>query len=241
MSQTEPAQLPGPLTILVEFEIRADSCTTEEWLDVWRQRAQDAQDHEPETSAYAAALATEDTARVLIFERYENGQTSLDAHMQRDAHAQLLQAMGARNMTKRRVMSQFLADIEGYGWWERPDQPALASCSGLLMTVFGTRFRSTAMREEYLALTREHADYCRDAEPGTLIYSAGVAQRDGDRGPDVGAGDLLFVAAFADAAAVAAHRDDARHLALQRKLETIERERTFLQTYNTSGCGFLWR
>lgn len=241
MSVENHSDYAAPMTTLVEYQIRSESCGADQWLDVWQRRAQDAEDHEPDTTAYAASLATEDSSRVLIFGRYKNGRLGLDSHMQRNAHAELLNTMGARNMTKRRVMSQFMTDIDGYGWWERPDQPALATRAGLPMTVFGARFSSTAMREEYLALTGEHADYCREAEPGTLIYSAGVAQRDGDRGPDVRAGDLLFVAVFADAAAVAMHRDDARHVALQRKLEGIERESTFLQTFNTTGNGFLWR
>ena len=65
--------------------------------------------------------------------------------------------------------------------------------------------------------------------------------RDADRGPDVRAGDLVFVAVFADEAAAVQHRDDPRHQALQPKLERIGRERTFWQTYRTTGKGYLWR
>ncbi|MFK7913470.1 MAG: antibiotic biosynthesis monooxygenase [Pseudomonadales bacterium] len=229
------------VTALVEYQIRTETCDEQQWLDIWGDRARDAWDSEPETLAYEACLTTEDASRVLVFERYADGQSSIDTHIQRSAHADLLSTMADRNMTKRRIMSNLFTDLDGYGWWGRPEQTATGIQAGLAMTVFGTRFRSAAMLKDYLALTGEHADYCREAEPGTLIYSAGVALHDADRGPDIKAGDLLFVAAFADQAAVLAHRDDARHVALQTRLQAIERERTFLQTFRSSGKGFLWR
>ena len=44
-------QLTNPLTVLVEFEIRNDTTTMAQWLDVWGARGLDALGHEPETTA----------------------------------------------------------------------------------------------------------------------------------------------------------------------------------------------
>jgi hypothetical protein len=67
-----------------------------------------------------------------------------------------------------------------------------------------------------------------------------LAVRDADRGPAIRQGDLLFIAAFADEAAAIKHRDDPAHVALQPKLAELNRERILLQTYRTSGKGYLW-
>jgi hypothetical protein len=97
------------------------------------------------------------------------------------------------------------------------------------------------MKRRYIEVTGEHADYCREAERGTLIYSGGFALRDSDRGPDIKVGDMLFVAAFANEEAAIQHRDDPQHVKLQPMLNEIERERTFLLSYKTAGKGYLWR
>ena len=111
--------------------------------------------------------------------------------------------------------------------------------AGISITLIGTRFADDAMRQCYIDMTGEHAQYCRQAEPGTLIYGGGLALRDSDRGPDIKTGDMLFVAAFADEPAVIQHRDDPRHVALQPILNDIDREPTFLLSYTSTGKGYL--
>ena len=113
--------------------------------------------------------------------------------------------------------------------------------AGVSITLIGTRFFDAAMNQRYIEVTGEHAQYCREAEPGTLIYSGGLALRDSDRGPDIKTGDMLFVAAFANERAAIQHRDDPRHVKLQPVLNEIKRERTFLLTYESTGKGYLWR
>ncbi|MFT7220845.1 MAG: quinol monooxygenase YgiN [Candidatus Azotimanducaceae bacterium] len=230
-----------PLTALVEYQVRTEITTVNDWLDVWQERGQDALMGEPDTSAYAAALSLQDESHVLVFERYAHGQTSIDAHVERPAHESLMETMGERNMTRRLVMSNVYADIEGYGWWDRAGSDESMSEAGISITLIGTRFADDAMKQRYIEVTGEHAEYCRDAEPGTLIYSGGLALRDSDRGPDINAGDMLFVAAFADDQAATQHRDDPRHVALQPALNEIERERTFLLSYKSTGKGYFWR
>ena len=76
MSQT-------PFTALVEFEIRTENTTAEQWVARWAERALDAWHHEPETLAYEAMVSMEDDSRILIFERYANGRASVEAHRAR--------------------------------------------------------------------------------------------------------------------------------------------------------------
>lgn len=230
-----------PLTALVEYQVRTETTSVDEWLDVWQERGQDALLGEPDTSAYAAARSLQDESHVLVFERYAHGQSSVDAHVARPAHAALMETMGERSMTRRRVMSNVFADIEDYGWWDRAESDEPISDEGVTITLIGTRFTDAAMKQRYIEVTGEHAQYCRQAEPGTLIYSGGLALRDSDRGPDVKTGDMLFVAAFANEQAAIAHRDDPLHVKLQPVLNEIERERTFLLSYQSTGKGYLWR
>ena len=89
------------MTAIVEFQIRTETTSLEEWLDEWQKRAEDAFEFEPETTAYEACVNVEDPSRVLIFERYAHGMDSVQAHMDRDAHKHLHAVMGEKNMTKR--------------------------------------------------------------------------------------------------------------------------------------------
>ena len=47
------------MTALVEFQIRTEETTMDDWLAEWQKRAQDALEAEPETTAYAAAVSLE--------------------------------------------------------------------------------------------------------------------------------------------------------------------------------------
>jgi quinol monooxygenase YgiN len=230
----------APITVLVEYEIRAENTTMDEWLQVWSHRGEDALFGEPDTSAYEALISLQEERQVLIFERYTNGDASVQAHIARPAHATLMEVMGERRMTRRRVMTNLFADVNGYGWWGRPEQVATMREGGIQLTILVTRFADDVSRQQYIELTGAHAKYCRTMEPGTLVYAGGIAMRDSDRGPDIKAGDLLFVAAFADEASAEKHRVDVEHVKLQKKLEEIERERVLVQSYKTTGSGFLW-
>jgi quinol monooxygenase YgiN len=230
-----------PTTAIVEFQIRPETTDMADWLSVWDVRARDALEGEPETTAYAAAVNAENALNVLIFERYAKGADSLKAHMARPAHAALSETMGARNMTKRRVLGLQFADLPDYGWWARPDRPGAEA--GAILMVIGMRFADAAARDGFIGLTREHARYCWDNEPNTLIYSAGLAMADVDREIDVKTGDLIFVMGCTDMAAVTKHGDDPNHLALGPKFAALGAapEITFTRTYRTAGKGYLWR
>lgn len=230
-----------PFGVMVEFQIRPEATTTDEWLSEWNRRAEDALHAEPETNAYAAALNADDDHQVLVFERYQHGERSLQAHLDRPAHSVLDDTMGERKMTKRRVMSSRFHELTDCGWWSRPGVDP--SPSGAIVRFTGFKVGSEDKRDTFVERTREHAAYCWDTEPGTLVYSGGIAMVDADREIDQRAGDLVFIAVYADMAAADAHNDDRRHVALAEALVTdgIVSEPTFRRTYVTTGHGFCWR
>ncbi len=229
-----------PMTAMVEYQIRPATTSMDEWLTEWNKRAEDALDFEPETSAYAAAINLQDESNVLVFERYEQGSHSLQAHIERPAHTILTDTMGARNMTKRRVMSTRFYDLPGFGWWQRP-QPAPAA--GTIIVMLGFRFKDDAQRATYVELMADHEAYCWENEPDTLIYSAGIAAADADRELDLLRGDLVFVMACTDMEAMDKHANDPRHLALGPLFTEngIDLEPKFMRTYRSTGQGYLWR
>ena len=229
-------------TALVEFQIRDENASQAEWLEVWKPRGQDALEGEPDTVAYGATVNVENELNVLIFERYANGDESLAAHMDRPAHDDLMKALGERNMTKRRVMSTVFNDIPGYGWWGRG--PAGASQqAGHLLVIIGMRFGDDAQRDRFIEISGEHAKYCYENEPDTLIYSGGIATGDADREIDLKEGELVFVMACTSQEAAQKHAEDPNHLAVGGKLEEagVNMEVTFMRTYRSTEFGYLWR
>jgi quinol monooxygenase YgiN len=177
-------QARSPLTALVEYQVPSETTSVNEWLDVWQDRGEDVLAGEPETSSYEAAVSDQKPNQVLVFERYTNGRASIDAHIARPAHTTLMETMGERKMTRRRVMSNHFADIDDYGWWSRVLDGTPMRDADVLITLMGTRFSSDEMKERYIEVTGEHAAYCFDAEPDTLIYNGCIAQGDADPGPD---------------------------------------------------------
>ena len=232
-----------PMTAIVEFQVNTETTSVEQWLEEWSKRAEDARIGEPQTPSYAVALNTEARDQVLVFERYSQGDISLKEHLNRSAHEELHKRMGAENMTKRRVMSTHFVDVEGYGWWSRPEQQDVMMRPGVIITVLGMRFPSEQQREEFIQLSQAHAEYCWTEEPDTLIYSGGLALSDADRELDIKTGDLVFVMASTDMEAMVKHRDDPKHLAIGERLsaEGINVEGTFLRSYETTGDGYLWK
>ena len=165
------------MTAIVEYQIRPENTTMPDWLAEWDKRGEDARTGEPETAAYAAAINLENELNVLVFERYANGASSLGLHVERPAHRTLTETMGERRMTKRRVMSSSFTDVADYGWWGRPEKSD-ANAENVILSLLGLRFATDAMRDDFLELSFEHAAYCWDNEPETLIYSGGLAKND---------------------------------------------------------------
>ncbi|TDJ38213.1 MAG: hypothetical protein E2O61_04805 [Gammaproteobacteria bacterium] len=231
-----------PMTAIVEYQIRNENTTMDEWLAEWDKRAEDARVGEPETTAYASAINLENALNVLVFERYAKGNSSLRLHTDRPAHHTLIEVMGERRMTKRRVMSSRFSDVADFGWWGRPECHD-GNGEGIVLVILGLRFADAGMGEAFIKLSSEHAAYCWKNEPDTLIYSGGLARSDADRELDIKEGDLIFVMGCTDMAAVEKHRDDPNHLALGAKMveKQLQMENTFRRMYKTTGHGFLWR
>ena len=232
-----------PMTALVEFQIRTETTSLDEWLDEWQIRAEDAYEHEPETMAYEAAVNIEDESRVLIFERYENGLSSLAKHMERPAHNALQENMGARRMTKRRVLGNVGVDVPGYGWWARPEFASPARSAGYPLTLLRLRFAQQTHCDQFIELGGGHARYCLDAEPDTLVYSGAIAANDAKPDSPLQNGDLMFVMACTDDAAQKKHAVDPNHIALGAKFAAacVEIDDSEAFQYRTTGRGFLWR
>ena len=233
----------APQTTVVEFQIRPENNTMDEWVAEWDLRARDAADHEPETTAYAAAVNIEDPDNVLIFERYSHGDTSLKTHMDRPAHAALMAAMQERNMTRRVVWSASFPDIDDYGWWARREKAPQRLANDIVLVMLGLRFENDDHRRQFIEMSAGHAEYCAREEPDTLVYSGGIATQDVDREVQIQSGDLIFAMACSDMAAVEKHAQDPHHLALGERLNEagINPTPTFMRTYRTVGNGYLWR
>ncbi|MBT4162174.1 MAG: hypothetical protein HOE54_12770 [Gammaproteobacteria bacterium] len=229
----------APMTALVEYQVRTEEITTSDWLDVWQKRAQDALEAEPETTGYAAAASLDDESCLFFYEHYDQGNTSLKFHMERPSHTELNETMGARRMTKRRVMSTGFLDHPGFGWRGRGGKTLILS--GAIIVISGLRFGDDAQRTDAIRMSQEHAEYCWNEEPDTLIYSLGIAAQEADRGPDIKRGDVIFMMACTDMAAVEKHSQDPQHLALGPVFAKagIETTFTFTKMYRTTGHGFL--
>ena len=228
------------MTVLVEYQVRRETTTPAQWLAEWQKRADDAAVGEPGTLAYAAAINRDDDANVLVFERYADGDASLKLHVERDAHAHLIETMGAANMTRRRVMSARAVDLE-YGWWQRPDREPTSS--GVFLTILNMRFADEARKAAFLEMAAEHIDYCRGHEPDSLIMGVGETLGDADREIDLKQGDLLLVNGYANEAALRAHHDNPTHVAFSERVKASGSapENLFFRTYVSTGNGFLWR
>ena len=244
MSDTDNSSptVEGPMTAIVEFEVPADEMSMDDWLTLWGPRGDDARDYEPECSGYEAMVSVEDPTRVLAYERYTNGDSSLAFHMQRPSHGELAKALGESGLNMKRTFISKFVDLPGYGWWSRPERQALFADVGALVVFLGMNFAGEAERDAFIEISGEHADYCHGAEPDKLVYSGGLSVPDTMYGIDVEA-DLVFVMACTDLASMEQHRDDPRHLALGEPMAKAGcmPEIAFTKTYRTTGKGYLWR
>jgi hypothetical protein len=226
--------LNAPMTALVEYQVRSDETTVYEWLKEWQKRAQDALYGESQTTTYASAASLEDESYLFFYEHYENGRAGLKSHLERPSHAVLNETMGARRMTKRRIMGTGFFDLPDFGWRGRGGGALVSDCA--IFELSGLRFGSEAQRCEAIRLLRELLIDRFSQEPETLIFSGGIATEDSDRGPDIKQGDLILIKASFDRAAMETHR-----LSIDERIidAGIEVKSSFKKTYRTTGHGFL--
>lgn len=209
-------------TILTEHQVDLESI--DRWIDRWRATASAAINDEPLLLANEAALSDEDSSSVLVYERVSGGA-------QQQSPPKLAEAI-ATNM---RIQ---LTDIPGFGWWSR--HTAGLQQGKLKLSMTGLRFPDETHKEGFLKLSQEHALYCWDEEPDTLIYSCGNVAGFAESELDIENGDLVFVMGCTDEAAVQKHLEDPKHEALGYVLYDagVRLTPTFSKSYQTLGDGF---
>jgi len=233
-----------PMSCIVEYNIRKENTTMEKWLEMWKPRAVDARDGEPETSAYAACINTNNPERVLVFERYDHGMASIKLHSEREAHKTLIQTMFEKNVTKYQALPGLLFyDIPGYGWWSRPGKQRKDKDTILIVTVL--RFEQPWMLDKYIQITTEFNKYVWENEPDTLIYSGGIATTDVKKGDyEIKKGDFISIFECTDQAALQKHADDPEHrdrLPTQFNRAGVKIKGVTQMYYRTTGIGFMNR
>lgn len=242
MSENAQAPVTGPMTAIVEFRVPPEEISMQDWLTLWAPRGDDALNGEPETPGYEAAVSLEDPTKVIVFEHYSKGDSSLAIHMQRPSHAEIAAALQANKVSMNRTFIAKFVDVPNYGWWSRPERTATFADEGAILVFLGMNFENDAARDRFIEISGGHADYCLGAEPDTLVYSGGLSVADPAYGISQQA-DLIFVMACTDMAAMEKHRDDPNHLALAGPMAEAgcTPEIAFMKSYQTTGKGYLWR
>ena len=237
-----------PVVVLVEYQVRAETATRAQWLEVFAPRARDAWLGEPDTLAYEAMVADgKDATRVLCFERYRT-RAALEAHTARPAHAALVAEMRSRRMTKRMALPPCLLrpvpSDTGFFWTRGGGGGGGGrdKLSGAPCHILSLRFTEPAHRDKFLSILTAYAHWVRKHEPGTLVYGAATAMADARKSDcDVRNGDLVFVLICADRDALRRHTLHPQHEALEKRIQSVPFTRTFFRSYATTGLGYLLR
>lgn len=243
-----------PCTMFFGVEVRKETSTVQEWLDVWGKRAKDASDFEPETSAYAGCISmaipkigatVSNDNEVLVFERYSTGRKAIESHSARQAHRELVkEQLELRNTKRATLLNLWSEDLWGFARKDRPPPPTredYMNGKGPVLLIAIWRFANEAVREEYIRVSsQEFVPYCWEKEPGTLTYYGGLIQQPTARGPKVQKGDILLVWECVDEDAAVKHHVDPVHQALGKRFGP-NRELIHYQTWRVTGTGYMTR
>lgn len=172
--------------------------------------------------ARESAVPVEDPSHVMVYEKRAN---SVDLEPS---------SRFATNI----VMNTELTDVANFGWWARDLE--IPQRHQLSLSLTGLRFPDEHHKTGFLEYSQEHAAYCWEAEPGTLVYSAGIVNKCIAGSFDIRPGDLVFVMGCADDSAVEKHLNDPKHIDLGYRLYDagIKLTPTFSRTYTTNGTGY---
>ena len=201
-------------TTITEYRIDPGSSTSE----VFRAR----KDYD---WAREIAVSDEDNSHVVVYEKRDSKSISPDPSLPHASTTHLLTQVT-------------LIEIEGFGWWTRDQENPQQRELNLSLT--GLRFPDESNKERFLEHSQAHADYCWNAEPDTLIYSAGNVRDCINGDLDIEPGDLVFIMGCTDQSAVEKHLNDPKHVALGYDLYDagVALTPTFSRTYRTTGEGF---
>lgn len=243
-----------PFTMFFGVEVREETSTVQEWLDIWGKRATDAADFEPDTSAYAGCVSmampqigatVSNPKEVLVFERYSSGRRAVELHSARQAHRDLVkEQLELRNTKRATLLNLWSEDLWGFARKDRPAPPGprdYVDGKGPVLLVAIWRFATDAVREEYIRVSsQEFVPYCWENEPGTLTYYGGLIQTPAARGPQVEKNDVLLVWECVDEAAAQKHHEDPVHQALGGRFNP-QRKLVHYQTWRVTGTGYMTR
>jgi len=214
-------------TILTEYQV--DPASRNEWLDHWRSSTLDAIDSATHVSAQEAALSDENDSSLLIYERHIAGSSTTRPYQPASANGQVS------------AMQIECHDIVGFGWWSR--NLIGSQQAQLNLSMMCIRFPDEGHLQGFIKLSQNHAAYCWEAEPDTVIYSAGIVTSYSESDLDIESGDIIFIMGCTDEAAVQKHLEDPKHVALGYQLydADIRLTPTLTKSYRTCGDGFFYK
>ena len=225
------------MTIAVEFQVREDSVSCSEWLETWGARAEDAALYEPKTTSYEAAIAIDDPNRVLVFERYEEGEDTLRDHMAREAHQELMEQMQSRRMTKRRPWITMGFESTDLPWRIGSIASGGFSSSGAVVAILVIRPADS----ENLTRTLVERLPQPDSNPDILLVGASVVTVEDNNDYEMTRGDCVISFAFESLSAFEAYTDSPEWDELLEDLKTTGNGIILFRKFLTTGKGFLWK
>lgn len=226
------------MTIAVEFEIRQEKSSTKDWLQVWGIRAQDALDHESYTTSYEAAISNKDPNRVLVFERYEGGEASLHKHMERPAHAALMDSMQSGRMTRRRPWIAMGHESSTDGWWVAESNRDSIIGEGNIIVVVAI---NSPNPDEAINVFQSCVDKEVKETEGLVLYGTSTVTVEDRKDFNLGYDSIILSMVFSDEFAYASFQSGDCWTGVKSQIEQLGGEFLFERDYTTSGAGFTWR
>ena len=174
-------------------------------------------------------LSDENDSSLLIYERHIAGSSTTRPYQPASANGQVS------------AMQIECHDIVGFGWWSR--NLIGSQQAQLNLSMMCIRFPDEGHLQGFIKLSQNHAAYCWEAEPDTVIYSAGIVTSYSESDLDIESGDIIFIMGCTDEAAVQKHLEDPKHVALGYQLydADIRLTPTLTKSYKTCGDGFFYK
>eukprot|EP00935_MAST-01C_sp_MAST-1C-sp1_P001238 g1238.t1 len=225
-----------PISFFVEFQVRTENCTTEEWLDAFQGRAAAALEEEPGTYCYEALTNASKPNHVLVYERYAS-EAAQKAHSATPAHKAFTDALGQKRMTKRMVMQGQFKERAGFPFGAK--EMNSSSTRVLFVNTDKKNFGIKEFGDDYWANFQANGPVSKTfhGEPGTDSYIFGELEK-AQRG-DLEDGMFSIVEAYNDEESLRAHLE--RMFPPEGKLNGKTANDMWPTMWEPSGKGFLSR
>ena len=227
------------MVIAVEFEVRRETTTTADWIRTWGERATDAFDYEPKTTAYEAAVAIDDPNKVLVFERYEGGDASLHEHMHRPAHEALMEKMQSERMTRRRPWIAMGYEVDEFGWRFSKESKTGIKGEGIVIDI--TALRCSDQSALIDRACRPQADSTLTNDTGLLLYGMSEVSVEDRKDFDLQAGDLVVSRVYKDFLAYESDKSSEMWTDTYETIKQMGGQAIFSRTYVSTAAGFVWK